>query len=77
PVAFHGDDKGWIKEVECIRMKLVEPDDSGRRWPIPIKGSNFRTPIDVVVIAIGQSPNPLIPSTTPDIEVAKKGNIVT
>ena len=77
PVAFHGDEKGWLKEVECIRMKLGEPDASGRRRPVPIPNSNFRLSIDVAVISIGQSPNPLIPSTTPELEIGKHGNIVT
>ena len=58
-------------------MKLGEPDDSGRRRPVPIEGANFRMPIDVVIIAIGNSPNPLIPNTTEGLEVGKRGNIVT
>jgi glutamate synthase (NADPH/NADH) small chain len=58
-------------------MELGEPDESGRRRPVPIIDANFIVPVDVVVIAIGNSPNPLIPNTTPDIEVAKWGNIVT
>jgi len=58
-------------------MKLGEPDDSGRRRPVPIPDANYRMPIDVAVIAIGNSPNPLIPNTTPDIEVGKWGNIQT
>ena len=76
PAAFHGDKSNWVKEVECIRMKLGEPDDSGRRRPVPIENANFRMPIDVAVIAIGNSPNPLIPATTPDIETGKWGNII-
>lgn len=77
PAAFHGNDKNWVEEVECVRMKLGEPDDSGRRRPVPIEGANFRMPIDVAVIAIGNSPNPLIPSTTPDIKIQRWGNIET
>ena len=77
PAAFHGDENNWVNEVECIRMKLGEPDDSGRRRPVPIQGANFSMPIDVAIIAIGNSPNPLIPSVTPDIEVGKWGNIIT
>ncbi len=77
PAAFYGNENNWVKEVECISMKLGEPDESGRRRPVPIPGANFRMPIDVVVIAIGNSPNPLIPSTTPDIETGKWGNIIT
>ncbi len=77
PAAFHGNNNNWVEEVECVRMKLGEPDDSGRRRPVPIEGANFRMPIDVAVIAIGNSPNPLVPSTTPDIKVEKWGNIQT
>jgi glutamate synthase (NADPH/NADH) small chain len=77
PAAFHGDENNWLREVECIRMKLGEPDDSGRRRPVPIPDANYRMPVDVAVIAIGNSPNPLIPKTTPDIETGKWGNIVT
>lgn len=77
PAAFYGDKNNWLKEAECITMKLGEPDDSGRRRPVPIEGANFTMPIDVAIIAIGNNPNPLIPSTTPDIEVGKWGNIIT
>jgi glutamate synthase (NADPH/NADH) small chain len=76
PVALHGDKNGWVKEVECIKNELGEPDASGRRRPVAIKGSNFMIPVDVVVLAIGQSPNPLIPKTTPDLETAKQGVVV-
>ena len=77
PAAFLGDERNWLREVECIRMELGEPDESGRRRPVPIPDANYIMPIDVAVIAIGNSPNPLIPNTTPDIEVGKWGNIVT
>ncbi len=77
PAAFHGSENGWVKEAECIKMKLGEPDESGRRRPVPIEGANFRVQVDVVVIAIGNSPNPLIPSTTPDIESSKWGTVIT
>jgi len=76
PVRYYADEKGWVKEMECIRMRLGEPDASGRRRPIPIQDSNFRMPVDTVVVAIGQSPNPLVPSTTPGLEVGKHGNII-
>ncbi len=75
PVKIIGDEKGWVKEIECIRMELGEPDSSGRRRPIPIKGSEFRIPVDLVVNAIGQRPNPLIPMTTPGLEMGKWGEI--
>jgi len=77
PVGLYSSDhSGWVREVECIRMELGEPDASGRRRPVPVKGSNFRIPADVVVISIGQSPNPLIPKTTPELQTAKGGVIV-
>ncbi|MCK4630290.1 MAG: NADPH-dependent glutamate synthase [Bacteroidales bacterium] len=77
PAAFHGDKNNWVNEVECVQMKLGEPDDSGRRRPVPIPDANFRIAIDVGIIAIGNSPNPLVPSTTPDIKTGKWGNIIT
>jgi glutamate synthase (NADPH/NADH) small chain len=77
PVRLIGDADGWIREMECLRMELGEPDASGRRKPIPMEGSNFRVPFDAAVIAIGNSPNPLIPMTTPGLEISKKGGIVT
>jgi len=76
PVAFHGDSNGWVKEIECIRNELGEPDASGRRRPVPIEDSNFRIPVDVVVLAIGQSPNPLIPKTTPSLKTGKDGVVI-
>jgi glutamate synthase (NADPH/NADH) small chain len=76
PVAFHGDSNNWVKEIECIRNQLGEPDASGRRRPVPIKDSNFRIPVDAVVLAIGQSPNPLIPKTTPDLKTEKNGVVI-
>lgn len=76
PVMFLGDDKGRLKAVECLRMELGEPDDSGRRRPVEIKGSEFTLDIDVAIIAVGNGPNPLIPRTTPGMALTKKGNIV-
>lgn len=75
PVRYIADGQGWVKEVECLKMELGEPDASGRRRPVPIPGSEFRVPVDTVVVAIGNSPNPLIPQTTPGLEVSKKGTI--
>ncbi len=75
PVKYIGDKHSWVQQMECLKMKLGEPDASGRRRPVPIEGSNFVTPVDTVVCAIGQSPNPLIPQTTPDLKVGKWGNI--
>ena len=76
PVRLIGDDKGRVCQVECLRMELGEPDDSGRRRPIPIPGSEFTIDIDAFVVAIGNSPNPLISSTTPDLETTRKGTFV-
>jgi glutamate synthase (NADPH) small chain len=76
PIAILADDKGFAKAVRCIRMELGEPDDSGRRRPVPIEGSEFEIECDVVINAIGNKPNPLIPHTTPDIETTKWGTIV-
>ncbi len=76
PVAIHGDEQGRVKELECIKMELGEPDASGRRRPVPVEGSNFRIPADIIVIAIGQSPSPLIPKTTSDLKTAKGGVVV-
>jgi len=75
PLKYTGDEVSWVKEMECIRMELGEPDASGRRRPVPIEGSNFIAAVDIVVCAIGQSPNPLIPQTTPDLKIGKWGNI--
>jgi len=75
PVKFIGDDKGLLKQVECIKMKLGEPDDSGRRRPIPIPDSEETIEIDTALVAIGQSPNPLIPQTVKGLKMGKWGNI--
>ncbi len=76
PVKINGDDEGWVDSVTCIKMELGEPDASGRRRPQPVEGSEFDIDADVVVIAIGQTPNPLIKNTTPDLETNKWGCIV-
>jgi len=76
PVRYYADENGWVKEMECIKMRLGEPDASGRRRPIPIEESNFKIPVDTVVVAIGQSPNPLIPQSVKGLEVGRHGNIV-
>ena len=77
PVRFIGDEKGHLIQVECIEMKLGEPDDSGRRRPIPIPGSEFKIDIETAIIAIGQSPNPLVPHTVKGLKIGKSGNIET
>jgi glutamate synthase (NADPH/NADH) small chain len=76
PLEYIGNGDGWVTEMECLRMELGEPDASGRRAPVEVKGSNFRVPVDAVVCAIGNSPNPLIPSTTAGLEVTKRGTLV-
>ena len=76
PVAIHGDDDGKVRAIECIEMELGEPDASGRRRPVPKEGSNFELPVDCVIMAIGNSPNPLIRSTTEGLEANQKGCII-
>ena len=76
PIRFIGDGRGNVKEIELIRMELGEPDDSGRRRPKPIPKSEWRLPIDTVVIAIGQSPNPIILQTTDGLETTRHGTII-
>jgi glutamate synthase (NADPH/NADH) small chain len=76
PTQFIGDESGWVKGMECIKMKLGEPDASGRRRPIPIEGSEFIMDVDTVIIAIGQTPNPLIQRTTEGLETTKWGTII-
>ena len=76
PVSFKGNDRRRVTGVECVRMKLGEPDKSGRRSPIEINGSEYVIPVDNVVIAIGQSPNPLIQQTTKGLEVTRYGTII-
>ena len=76
PIEILAGEKGFVKGIRCIRMELGEPDDSGRRRPVPVQGSDFEIECDVVIIAIGNKPNPLIPNTTPDIDISKWGTIV-
>ncbi len=76
PVRILGNEKGWVKEIECIRMELGEPDASGRRRPVPVPGSEHRITVDMIIVAIGQGPNPLLIRATPDLALTKYGNIV-
>lgn len=76
PTRIIGTEDGRAKQIECVRMELGEPDASGRRRPVVIEGSEFAIDAEVVVIAIGQSPNPLIRNTTPDLETNSRGCIV-
>lgn len=76
PTKILTDDSNHLVGVECIRMELGEPDDSGRRRPVPIEGSEFAIEADTLVVSIGNSPNPLIPQTTPDLETTRWGTLV-
>jgi glutamate synthase (NADPH/NADH) small chain len=71
-----GDEEGWVTGCKCLKMELGEPDASGRRRPVPIQGSEFVIPADVVVVAIGNGPNPIVTQTTPELSTNKWGNIV-
>ena len=77
PVSVVGDENGRVIGIELIRQKLGEPDEKGRRSPVPVEGSNWVLPCDAVIIAIGTSPNPLIRSTTPNLNITRKGAIET
>ena len=76
PTAILGDEKGWVRAINCVEMELGEPDESGRRSPQVIEGSDFEMACDVVVMALGTSPNPLIASTTDALETTRRGCIV-
>jgi len=75
PIAYIGDDKGKVRQMKLLKMKLGEPDDSGRRRPIPIEGSEFLVDVDTVVVSVGVSPNPLIPQSMKELEVSSWGTI--
>jgi glutamate synthase (NADPH/NADH) small chain len=77
PVRILGDDKGWVTSMECIRMELGEPDDSGRRRPVPVKGSEFIIDVDSIIMALGTNANPLLPQSTPGLKLNKWGYIMT
>ena len=76
PAAIKADENGWVSSMEVIKQELGEPDASGRRSPQPIEGSNYDLDVDTVIIAIGQSPNPLIRHTTPGLDTQKWGGII-
>lgn len=76
PLEILGDEKGWVKAMKCVRMELGEPDASGRRRPQPVEGSEFMMDLTNVIVAIGQTPNPLIKSTTDGLETQKWGGII-
>ena len=75
PLSYTGNEKGVVKQVECQKMELGEPDASGRRSPVAVKGSEFIIDVDEVIVAIGNTPNPIIPRTTPGLVTQKRGQI--
>ncbi len=75
PIEFLGDDSGRLRAARCQKMQLGEPDESGRRSPVPVDGSKYVLPLDVVIIALGTGANPLVQSTTPDLETDSRGYI--
>jgi len=75
PIRYFSDENNRVKAMECIQMELGEPDSSGRRRPIPIEGSEFIMEVDLVVVSIGNSPNPLIGKVTPGLKIGKWGNV--
>ena len=77
PTAVLGDDKGWVRGLRCVEMELGEPDESGRRSPVEKTGSEFEVECDVVIMALGTSPNPLLKRTTEGLETNRRGCIVT
>ena len=76
PVEILGDERGWVRALKCIRMELGEPDESGRRRPVEVPGSEFEIPTETVIMALGTSPNPLIARTTPGLETTRRGGLV-
>ncbi len=76
PVRIIGDGKNWVTHIECINMYLCEPDESGRCKPMPLAGSEHKIEVDVVIIAVGTSPNPLVPRTTQGLDITKHGTII-
>lgn len=76
PTQFFGDENGRVTGMECLKMELGEPDDSGRRRPVPIEGSEYRIDCDLVVVSVGSNANPLLTNATPDMALNRWGNIV-
>ena len=76
PVEVLGDEKGWVTGLKCVKMELGEPDKSGRRRPVPIPGSEFVMECDIVIMALGTSPNPVISQTTSGLEAQTWGGII-
>ena len=76
PVEIHADENGWVKSITCLRMELGEPDESGRRRPVEIPGSEFEIECDAVIMSLGTSPNPLIAATTEGLDINRRKCIV-
>ena len=76
PIEYHADENGRVCEAVLQVMELGEPDESGRRSPVPVEGKTLTIPVDLVIVAVGVSPNPLIPSSVEGLEISKKGTIV-
>ena len=76
PVSIEADEKGWVRALKCVKMELGEPDESGRRSPVEVAGSEFEIECDTVIMALGTSPNPLIASTTEGLERNRRGCLV-
>ncbi|CUQ27121.1 NADPH-dependent glutamate synthase [Clostridium baratii] len=76
PVEILSDENGWVKGMKCVKMKLLEADESGRRRPVEIEGSEFIMDVDTVIMSLGTSPNPLISSTTKGLEINKRGCVI-
>ena len=76
PIEYHADENGRVKEAVLQVMELGEPDESGRRSPVPVEGKTVTIPVDLVIVAVGVSPNPLIPSSVQGLEISRKGTIV-
>ena len=75
PTRILGDENGWVRGIECLRMELGTPDESGRKSPVPVKGSEFILEADTVIVAIGQSPNPMVIKSTPELKISPWGGI--
>jgi len=73
PIRYLSNEQSWVKGIECIRMELAEPDESGRRNVVPIEGSEQIVEFDTVLVAVGAGANPVLSSTTPDLKLNSRG----
>jgi glutamate synthase (NADPH/NADH) small chain len=76
PTRYFGNDAGRLTGMECLKMELGEPDDSGRRSPVPIEGSEFEIECDLCIVAVGSGANPLLTSDTPDMKLNRRGYVI-